>query len=77
MLNKRAIDTGGDKPRLYFECQDFNIYTHYRIRYNVVVWKVPVEIDRQLSHHEEHEDHEVKTEKMGIPSSCASCPSWL
>jgi len=27
----------------------------------VLIWKVTVEFDRQLSHHEEHEDHEEKT----------------
>ena len=43
----------------------------------VVIWKAPVEFERQLSHHEEHEDHEGKTEHIDIPSSFPSCPSWL
>jgi hypothetical protein len=29
---------------------------------NAVIQKVPVGCDRMLSHHEEHEDHEEKTE---------------
>ena len=43
----------------------------------VVIWKVPVAFDRKLSHHEEHEDHEGKTEHINISSSCPSRPSWL
>jgi len=27
----------------------------------VVIWKVPVEFDPKLSHHEEREEHEEKT----------------
>ncbi len=34
---------------------------------------IKFEFDHMLSHHEEHEDHEGKTEHMDIPSSC---PSW-
>ena len=36
-------------------------------------WVLKVEFDRMLSHHEEHEDHEGKTDELDIPSSC---PSW-
>ena len=41
---------------------------------NAVIWKVPGEFDRNLSHHEEHEDHEGKTEHIDISSSGPSCP---
>ena len=44
-----------------------------RVKINVVIWKAPVEYDRKFSHHEEHEDHEAKTEHIVISSSW---PSW-
>ena len=44
---------------------------------NVVIWEVPVEFDRKLSHHEAHEDHEGKKEHTDLPRSYPSCPSWL
>jgi hypothetical protein len=38
----------------------FAHYTGRRIleKWKVVIWKAPVEFDRKLSHHKEHEDHE-------------------
>jgi hypothetical protein len=42
-----------------------------------VIWNVPVEFDRKLFHHEEHQDHEGKTKHIDMPSSGPSCPSWL
>ena len=29
-----------------------------------------------MTHHEEREDHEAKTECSGGPTSCPSCPLW-
>ena len=43
----------------------------------MVIRKAPVEFERQLSHHEEREDHEGKTEHIDVQSPCPSCPSWL
>ena len=34
-----------------------------------LIRKAQVENDQMFSHHEGHEDHEGKTEHMGIPSS--------
>jgi len=35
------------------------------------------ELEHTLSHHEEHEGHEVNKEHIDILSSCPSCASWL
>jgi len=37
-------------------------YLHFMKKLFVVIWKSPVEHVLQLSHHEEHEDHEGRKE---------------
>jgi len=53
-----------------------SIQTEQSLNIYVIIWKAPVEYDSKLSHHEEHEDHEAKTEHIVIHFSCPSCPSW-
>ncbi|CAB1084729.1 hypothetical protein D1AOALGA4SA_12239 [Olavius algarvensis Delta 1 endosymbiont] len=71
---RKLVDNRHNIQAAAADCQ-YVEFCHSKLPYPHI-YKDPVVFGLMLYHHEEHEDHEGKTEHMAIPSSCPSCPSW-